>query len=287
MPGRSQRLLFDQRYVDAGDVRLHVAQVPGERPLVMLHGIGMDWRVWQAVSRRLVPRYGLYLVDLRGHGLSNKPEHGYSIAHYAADVEELVDALGLQNALLVGSSLGGVVAAATELPLDMVSHKVLVDAPLTGGPVRDAEGFRTILRLKGEETAKLGAYLQRTNPGVGSFLARKMSEMWHEASNGVIEDMLAHASDYFDIAPALRATEQPTLLLQADAARGGVLRDEDIEQTLNLLPRGSVREIQGAGHAIHATHPAEFVAALDSFSESVFIPAPLQLRDAREGQHAP
>lgn len=287
MPGRSQRLTFDQRFVDVGEIRLHVVHVPGERPLVMLHGIGMDWRVWQAVSRRLAPRYGLYLVDMRGHGLSGKPEHGYSIAHYAADVEELVDALGLQNAVLVGSSLGGVVAAATELPLDMVSHKVLVDPPLTGGPVRDAEGFRTILRLKQEGTEKLATYLQRTNPGVGSFLARKMSEMWHEASNGVIEDMLAHASDYFDIAPALRATEQPTLLLQADVDRGGVLPEGDILRALDLLPCGSVQEIRGAGHAVHATHPAEFVAALDAFSQRALTAEVQQCADVRKGQHTP
>lgn len=266
MPGTAAAPRYRHHSVDVGDVRLHVAEVAGQRPMVMLHGIGMDWRVWQAMPRRLAPSFHLYLVDLRGHGESDKPQTGYTVGHYAADVEELVDRLGLREAVLVGSSLGGVAAAATELPLDMVSHKVLVDPPLTAGPLRNPDTFETILRLKRERPDRLAAFLQESNPGIGRFLARTMAEMWMEAADGVIETPLSDVECYFAIDPALEATEQPVLLLQADAERGQALTDADAQRVLRLLPRSSLVHIPGSGHAIHATNPKEFTDLVTRFA---------------------
>jgi pimeloyl-ACP methyl ester carboxylesterase len=268
MPGAQIGSRFQHRFVDTGEVRLHVAEVRGEQAMVMLHGIGMDWRVWQAISRRLSPRFHLYLVDLRGHGESDKPDHGYTVAHYAADIEELLVQLSLRDTVLVGSSLGGVVAAATELPLDMAARKILVDPPLTGGPVRDPNTFRTILRLKREDPGALSEYLLRSNPGTGRFLAGMMADMWREAPDAVIEDMLADDEEYFDVSSALAITEQPTLLLQADADRGGVLTDEDAARALRLLPHATLTRVPGSGHAIHATNPAEFATLVNDFATS-------------------
>lgn len=268
MPATSTSSKYRHRSIDTGGVRLHVAEVPGVRPMVMLHGIGMDWRVWQAISRRLAPDFHLYLADLRGHGESDKPAGGYTIGHYAADVEELIVQLGLREAILVGSSLGGVVAAATELPADMVSHKVLVDPPLTGGPLRDPDTFRTILKLKHGETGPLADYLQESNPGVGRFLAEMMAQMWQESTDGVIETPLSDLQHYFAIDPALEATEQPVLLMQADRERGQALSDADAERTLQLLPRGTLVRVSGSGHAIHATNPAGFAELVHDFVET-------------------
>src|SRR5690349_11860730 len=81
--------------ISANGLRIHYVEVDGPgRPMLLLHGIGMDWRVWQAISRRLAPNFHLYMLDLRGHGQSDKPARGYSLAHYAADAEDFLDGLG-------------------------------------------------------------------------------------------------------------------------------------------------------------------------------------------------
>jgi pimeloyl-ACP methyl ester carboxylesterase len=225
----------------------------------------MDWRVWQAVSRRLAPFFHLYMLDLRGHGQSDKPRQGYTLAHYAADVEDWIDHLGLSEAVLLGSSLGGMVAASVEIPMDVVSHRVLVDPPLTGGPIRDAEMFRDIRRLKHEPVRVLADYLGGFNPGAGRFYLHAMSEMWHQAADGVIDDMLARPDDYYAIDAALRLDEAPTLLMQADRSRGGVLSESEAARALALLPHGFLRRFPGAGHAVHAYQPVEFVSAVQQF----------------------
>lgn len=257
---------FERHFVDLADVRLHYAEVGGSGvPLLLLHGVGMDWRVWQAVSRRLQPFFHVYLVDMRGHGDSAKPAHGYSIPHYAADIEDLMEQLALSAVVLVGSSLGALVTAAVEAPGDVVSHRVLVDPPLTGGPLRDVEIFRRILQLKHEPVSVLADYLARFNPKTSRFLLKTMAEMWHEASDGVIEDMLARPQDYNDVDAALRLNSGPTMLMQADPALGGVLSNARADRALRLLNDGSLLKFPGAGHAIHAFRPKEFAEALVRF----------------------
>jgi pimeloyl-ACP methyl ester carboxylesterase len=219
------------------------------------------------------------MIDLRGHGQSDKPGHGYSLAHYAADVEDLIERLGLSGVVLLGSSLGGMVVAVVEAPIDLVTHRILVDPPLTGGPVRDAEMFRDIRKLKHEPVSVLAQYLRRSNPKAGSYLLRMMSEMWHETADGVIDDMLSQAEDYNAIEGALRANESPTLLLQADPQLGAVLSDEGARRALGALPRGSLVQIKGAGHAIHAYKPIEFVDIIHGF---VGVGRPAPGGDARD-----
>jgi 3-oxoadipate enol-lactonase len=258
---------FAHRLVDAAGVTIHCAEVPGQgRAMLMLHGIGMDWRVWQAVSRRLHPHFRLFLMDLRGHGRSAKPKEGYSVAHYAADVEDVIDALGLRGVVLLGSSLGGMVAAAVEAPEALVSYRILVDPPITGGEIRDAAGFREILRLKHEPPEALAEYLASSNPGAGSHLVRSMSAMWHEAADAVITEMLEHADDYFAIDDALRSVESPTLLMQADPSMHPALTTDGAAHALDLLPRGSLVTVAGAGHAIHGYRPREFVRLIADFT---------------------
>src|SRR5579875_1810149 len=263
MPSQVHGLQFQHGFVDTPDVRVHYAEVPADAPpAVLLHGIGMDWRVWQAISRRLAPHFRLYLIDLRGHGESAKSPHGYTVGHYAADVEDVIDFLKLRDVTLIGSSLGGVVAAAVEAPVDLVSRRVLVDPPLTGGPVRDVDMMKDLLRLKHEPVPVLANYLAANNPGSGRFLLTAMSEMWHQASDGVLEDPLSNPDDYFDVDDSLRADHAPTLIMQADREMGGVLTDEQVERALALLPNGSLLRMPGAGHAIHAYRPVDFTEAV-------------------------
>lgn len=267
MPRPSKRLEYLHDSINTGAVRLHYAELPGAGPpMLLVHGIGMDWRVWQATSRRLAPYFHLYIPDLRGHGESDKPKHGYTLPHYAADIEEMVDQLGLQNVILVGSSLGGMVVASVEAPEDIVRGRVLVDPPITGGPTRDPEMLRTILELKHEPSGALADYLQAQNPGAGRLYVEAMSDMWHRAADGVIVDVLDNADTYWNIEPALRWNTAPTLILRADPNRGGVLTDVEARRAINILPRGNLIYVPGAGHAIHADKPVEFTNILLRFA---------------------
>jgi pimeloyl-ACP methyl ester carboxylesterase len=92
-------------------VRLHYQQV-GEGPdLVMIHGITGNLAVWHLhIAPALTDRFRLLTYDLRGHGYSDTPPSGYSPDDMATDLADLLDALGLAEAAVVGHSYGADVA---------------------------------------------------------------------------------------------------------------------------------------------------------------------------------
>ncbi|MGY8892338.1 MAG: alpha/beta fold hydrolase [Pseudomonadales bacterium] len=81
------------------------------RPLVLLQALtfGADY-FWQRNIPELAKSYRVIAPDLRGQGLSGKPNHGYSIARLAADIDELLTRLDLNDVVLLGYSLGGFVS---------------------------------------------------------------------------------------------------------------------------------------------------------------------------------
>jgi 3-oxoadipate enol-lactonase len=96
--------------VGSQDVACRV-EGPEDAPAVVLaHGVMADHRMWDAVARRLSSRYRVVRYDLRGHGASSAPPAPYTLEQLGDDVAALLDALGIANAHVAGTSLGGMLA---------------------------------------------------------------------------------------------------------------------------------------------------------------------------------
>lgn len=84
---------------------------PGEGPpIVAIHGLSSNKMFYVGVADRLAGRRPLLSVDLRGRGDSPKPAEGYGMAAHADDVAEVMDAEGIDRAVVVGHSMGASVA---------------------------------------------------------------------------------------------------------------------------------------------------------------------------------
>jgi pimeloyl-ACP methyl ester carboxylesterase len=119
----------DVRCVDLGD--------PSGVVVLLLHAWGESLRCFDRLTPLLPRTIRALAMDQRGHGNSDKPAEGYSLAAFAGDVTAFLDAMDLPSAVLVGSSSGGYVAqqVAVSSP-ERVSGLVLVGAPrsLRGRP---------------------------------------------------------------------------------------------------------------------------------------------------------
>jgi len=93
--------------IKAGDIKLNIEEFPNDgEAVIFLHYGGGNLVMWRDVMPFFQDDFHVILVDLRGHGRSDKPETGYHIDDMAADVAGVMDALGIKKAHVVGSSLG-------------------------------------------------------------------------------------------------------------------------------------------------------------------------------------
>ena len=108
------------------------------RPLILVHGWTMSSKFW----RRQAPlsrSFQVVSIDLRGHGRSDSPLRGHSIPRYARDIREVITALDLKQAVLMGWSMGGAVALEywQQYNADRIAAISLVEtapAPMSSAP---------------------------------------------------------------------------------------------------------------------------------------------------------
>jgi len=103
-----------------GGIRLHVVETgnSGGRPILFIHGVSQCWLTWsRQMSSDLADDHRLVAMDMRGHGLSDKPREGYAESRlWADDVNAVIQALGLDHPILSGWSYGPLVI------LDYIRH---------------------------------------------------------------------------------------------------------------------------------------------------------------------
>jgi pimeloyl-ACP methyl ester carboxylesterase len=97
----------EHRFVDAGGLRMHLAEAGQGGPIVMLHGWPQHWDLWRHTIPLLAPHARVLCPDLRGFGWTDAPGSGYDRETMCQDVLALLDELGLERVDLVGHDWGG------------------------------------------------------------------------------------------------------------------------------------------------------------------------------------
>jgi 2-succinyl-6-hydroxy-2,4-cyclohexadiene-1-carboxylate synthase len=103
---------MEKMRVKANGTELEVNYYPrnGET-IVFIHFSGGNLSQWNGIVPYFQDKYQILTLDLRGHGKSDKAENGYTIDNMAMDVICIMNQLGINKAHIVGSSLGGEIAA--------------------------------------------------------------------------------------------------------------------------------------------------------------------------------
>jgi non-heme chloroperoxidase len=117
--------------VTANGVALHVRDRGEGRSIVFLHGVMCSGRFFDGQLDRLSSEYRVVVPDFRGHGESEKPLSGHTVPNYARDVRELFESIGVERPVLVGWSMGAMVAYEylREFGQGEVAGLVIVDQP--------------------------------------------------------------------------------------------------------------------------------------------------------------
>ena len=129
---------FQTKDIAANGTRIHV-RVGGTGPVVLLiHGFGDTGDMWAKLAADLARDHTVIVPDLRGMGLSDKPDGGYDKWNQAADMRAVLEALHIDKAAVVGHDLGTMVAYAYAARYrDKTVKLVVMDAPVPGIPPWD------------------------------------------------------------------------------------------------------------------------------------------------------
>ncbi len=262
-----------QRRVVAGAVTLAVTEWPtAGPPLVLLHGIGSRAASWLPVAPMLGERFHLYAPDLRGHGESDKPDRGYGIPDYAADLAALLDTLGLERPLVLGHSLGSLVALewAASHP-ERAARIALEDPPLRTEPgILDAfDGWQALNAMGPDEAA---AHFRGEHPEWSEEECQRRAEAITGTHAGVFAELRAEAAANLASGRVERLASfglerigMPTLLLSGEAGLGSMTRAEDAARFAGIVAEARLATVAGAGHRLHAEQPERFAAAVLPF----------------------
>ncbi len=248
--------------------------------VVLLHGLSGNRGAYGVAIRHLTGRVErgelqVLNVDLRGHGESSRGTlDTYDAPSYAADIAALIESLTDRSAIVVGHSLGGVVAAAlASARPDLVRALFLEDPPFFEGdaarrnasPV--ASFFPVLVSGVGDlhaRSAPLSDYeaLALTHVAPDEAAERGLSlSMWDPTAMQAAIDGIVWQG--FDPAAAFSC---PVTILRADPACGAVFSADDVDPVQSANPHARISMVPGAAHSILSTRPDAY---LDHFDNSL------------------
>ncbi len=239
-------------------------------PALLLHGIGNYGRYWDLFADAVAGRLMLVAPDARGHGESGRPADEYATADFTADALAVLDATGVERAVVVGHSMGGLHSISlTARHPERVRALVIVDAsldPLPAGAER-AERLLSGRPTRFRDHVEARAYLERTSPGYPAAVYENRLAFAFREENGALvwrSDPAALArimrgrmptEDRWDV---LATVACPTLVVRG--TRSNVLSEEVAQQMVQTLANGRLMEVD-AGHNVPLDRPSELADA--------------------------
>lgn len=245
-------------------IRLHYLRTGGDKPpVVLLHGLMGSGACWTPLARALAPAFDVVMPDLRGHGASSAPEHGYRYDDLADDVDGLLDQLALARPVLLGHSMGGMTAAvvASRRRADL-RGLVLVD-PTFLTPERQREVHASDVAGQHRKAIALGkdglvAQARARSPRRSLALITIQAEARLATSMAAFDVLTPPNPDYREV---VRAIAVPSLLVVGDDPVVTPTMAAELEA---LNPRLRTEVIANAGHGLPFEQPerlAEVVTA--------------------------
>lgn len=280
---------FEDRYFSVRDgLTLHYRDYAGaddKPPLLCLHGLTRNARDWTDFAERYSPEHRVLALDFRGRAASDyDPDPSrYLPPVYAADVIEMLDQLGLNQAIFVGTSLGGLVTMiiAATAP-DRIRAAIINDV----GPDVHPEGIDRILTYVGKDV-RFGSWDEAANriaSNYGASFDRYTHDDWVKmAKRNCREEDGEIRFDYdmaiaepfknvgptpqVDLWPLFAALAQKPLLV-VRGAKSDLLTAQTAVKMQAVAPRMKLAVIPGVGHAPELNEP-EAVEAIDGFLDSL------------------
>ena len=258
-------------YVNSDGVNIYYETYGQGVPLVFLHPFSFNGYIWYFQMFSFALTNQCVVIDHRGHGRSDKPQQGYSIPQMAKDVAKVLDDLGINRAILVGNSIGGMMAMQFSLdyPDRVLGNLILSSAT---GQSRNVTA-EMMEALEGDD------YLEHFSQLIDFCLSAKSKQNRGELletgkSQAMLESNLPRHSYMaslkdpegvfnWDITRRLKEISTPTLIIAGDEDQATPVAAN--KELADGIPGAELRVIPDVGHLYQLEQPQAFNEALRGF----------------------
>lgn len=239
-------------------------------PVLLLHGYTDSAHSFALMQPHLPGWMRAAVPDQRGHGDAEQMPHGYTPADFAEDALDVLDGIGPEPAVVVGHSMGSLVALSLALAHPTrVAGLVLVGAlaaPAQNAVVQELAG--PVMRLADPlDPAFVEAFQRSTvaRPVPEAFMATVVRQslkvpafVWRQALRGMLD---------VDLRPRLHEIGVPVLLLWGD--RDAIVSRAEQEEMAARIQGARLEVLAGTGHAPHWEEPERVAAAIAAFAQGI------------------
>ncbi len=263
-------------YATLDQVTLHYLDTRTEGDVIIcLHGLWGRGETWKHFMSRYGDHYRVIAPDWRGHGYSDKPDTPYTAQVICDDIAQLMDHLGIENAIVLGHSQGGRIAAhlafyhpekvakvgILDMSADGLDPNMAVDDASIkrslftyGWPetFESLEQARTFLRDKMESLMSYDHFmlsLTEKNSGYGMLF-----------SQSAICSLKTNDTNWYHLLPEIKC---PALLMRTSSHEA--VPEADWNKMQAMLPNCTTAEMSDPDHNVHLANPEEFFDCIDKF----------------------
>jgi len=230
-----------------GRVHTRVGGCPSAPPVVFVHGFVLAGDYMMPAANRLSPFARIYVPDLPGYGLSDRPPH-LDLYHLGDCLAEWMQHLKLPRAHFIANSFG------CQILVDFaIRYSERVQRLVLQGPTIDPAA-----RSLGTQVLRLMKNSRIESPGLGRLMLR---DYWRAGWRGIAATVRMALSDRLE--SKLPHISAPTLVVRG--SRDVLVPQGWAERIVRLLPKGHLLVLPGLAHTINYTAPAIFIDAIRPF----------------------
>ena len=251
-----------------------------EGPVILcLHGRYGRAETWYDFINHYGKKYRIIAPDQRGHGLTSKPESGYTAEKMAEDIIELLKYLNIDSIILAGHSMGGGIAgylaalypeyikkvaildksAADEKLKELLQDESEAGDPLTKdwpmpfATLNEAMNFIRQVSVSDLEYQYFMNSLVETAEGYSMMFSPR-----------AVANIISHYEDWFHLLPEIKC---PAMLIRS-ASHAGV-PDEEFAKMQSMIPHCIAFEMSNPDHNVHLANKEEFYGYFDEFLKTI------------------
>lgn len=254
------------------DIQVHFAdQGPKDGPtLLFANSLGTDFRIWDDVVARLPSTLRVIRYDMRGHGLTSVPEGPYYMGDLVGDAGRLLTHLGARDVVVVGLSIGGIVAQGLAAErIDLVRAVVLSNTASKVGTKAIWDEREALVRGQGvapmiEPTMErwFSRKFRAESPARVDLMRRMMGQQPADGYAGCCAAL--GETDLYESTARLRL---PTLGIAG--SDDGSTPPDLVRETTDLVPGSKFALLRGSGHIPCVDAPEAYAQTLTTFLSEI------------------